>query len=365
MDKLKYRYGEHYIDENDISSVIKVLESRCITQGPIVEKFENLIKDNFSFSYAIATNSGTAALHLVLKALDFKKDDEVIVPSITFVATANVIEMCGAKVVFADIDMDTLLIDTKDVVKKITNNTKAIIAVDMAGQLCNYKELKKICTTRNLTLISDACHSFGVNYFNEDEKPDFVCFSFHPVKNITTGEGGMILTDDSFSYELMKCLRVHGMVQNKMVYLGYNYKMSDINAALGISQYYKMDHFISRRNFIFSEYYYKLKKYSLNQLKFPVSNACHLYIIKVNNRDKVRQELLKDGIQTQIHYVPVYDHPYYYLKHSSNLGESIDKNVKCLNTEKIKNNILSIPTYVSLTEKDVDYISNKILEVIE
>lgn len=359
-----YRYSEHYIDEDDISKVIEVLKSDCLTSGPKVEKFENLIKSEFNYNHAIAVNSGTSALHLALKSLDLCQDDEVIVPSITFVATSNAVEYCGAKVVFADVDKETLLIDFQDVCKKITQNTKAIIAVDIAGQLCDYKELKKICNTRNLILISDACHSFGVNYFNEDEKPDFICFSFHPCKSITTGEGGMILTDNSFFYSVIKLLKCHGMTEHKrMIYLGYNYKMADINAALGISQFYKINKFLRQRKFIANLYNENLKKISIKHINDNHSN--HLYIIKVNNRNKVFETLKNEGIQTQIHYIPVYDNPYYYLKYANNLGSSIAENMKCPNTEEIKNNILSIPIYYSLTEYDVNYISNKILEVID
>ena len=365
--KLKYRYAEHNVDNDDISHVVKTLRSENLTKGKKIDEFEDIVKFRFEFSHAVAVNSGTAALHLAVLMLQLEPDDEVIIPSITFVATANVVEMCGGKVVFADIETDSLLIDIDDVSKKITKKTKAVIAVDMAGQLCNYRELRKICNKNGLKLISDACHSFGINYFTPKSKPDFVCFSFHPAKNITTGEGGMVLTDDFSCYELMLLLRNQGINgYGQMIYLGYNYRMSDINAALGMSQFNKATSFILKRQKIARKYYSKLQKYSLDCSEFRYS-AYHLYIIKIKrSRDDVQKYLLENGIQTQIHYIPVYDQTYYKLKYSKNLGESTNKIiVKCPNTEKIKNQILSIPLYVSLTEFDIDYISEKILEVVE
>lgn len=356
----EYRYGEHLIEEDDINAVTEVLQSSNLTCGPKVEEFENLVRKRFKYNHALAVNSGTSALYLALSTLNLSSCDEVIVPSITFVATANVVLMCGAKVVFADVSEDTLLIDCFDVEKKITKNTKAVISVDMAGQLCDYTHLKNICIGNNLVLISDACHSIGLQHFKETEKPDFICYSFHPVKHITTGEGGMILTDNKDNYSYMKLKRTHGLNDSKnMIIEGFNFRMPDINAALGISQFKKLENFIIRRQYLAEMYLEKLGNYCLDDGNNILNHSYHLFIIKTNNREELRQKLLENNINTQIHYKPVYDNDFY-----KNNGYEFSYRT-CHNTEEIKNKILTIPLYLSLEKSDIEYISKSILEFIK
>ena len=358
-------YGKQYIDDDDIKAVVDVLKSDFLTTGPKVAEFETIIKEKYNYKHAVAVNSGSAALLLSLMCLELKPGDEVIVPSITFVATANVVEMCGATPIFADIEFNSLLIDWTDVDKKVTKNTKAIIAVDMAGELCNYTMLKNICLTHNLALIADSCHSLGVGYNpGMASKPDFKCFSFHPVKTITTGEGGMILTDNYQYYLFMKQIRHHGMNKEKaMVELGFNYRLSDINCALGISQFKKIDRFVNKRKRL--REFYEGRIDSKHLFELYNESSYHLMMIRANNRQTVINHLKKNLIGTQIHYKPVYDQPYYYMKYAYRTGENLNEIVNCPNTEKIKDKILSIPLYYELNESNIYFISLKINEVIE
>lgn len=342
-------YGRQSIDKSDIEAVTNVLLSDFLTNGLEVKRFSEDLNNKFGQD-STTTNSGTAALHLSLLSLDIKKDDEIIIPSITFSATANVIEYVGGKVVIADVEEDTLLIDIADVETKITNKTKAIIAVDMAGQLCDYAKLKKICTIYDVKLISDACHSFGAT---NNLAADLTCFSFHPVKSITTGEGGAIIGKKEL-IDRCRVLKNQGKRNGKHVdVLGYNYRMSDINAALGRSQLKRLYTFLKKRQNIFLEYQKRLLVKSLKQENF---SSYHLYIIKVDNRQQVIKALSDKHIYTQIHYIPIYDLPYYKNKYNF---------VKLKNTEEIKNKILSIPIYPDLGKTELDFVIKEINKIIE
>jgi perosamine synthetase len=344
-------YGKHYIDDEDINEVVKVLKSDYLTTGPKVLEFESDLAAYTGYEFACAVNSGTAALHSALFAAGVGPGDEVIVPSLTFIATANAVLYLGAKPVFADIKLDTLLVDINNVEKLITEKTKAVICMDYAGQKCNYKEFKALCMDYDLTLISDACHSFGATNINcKNAIADYTCYSFHPVKHITTGEGGAVLTNNYKSYKKIKAFINngryvdYGMVAN---HIGYNYKLSDINAALGISQLKKIDKFIKRRLEISEKYN---KELSYCRLKQVNTHVYHLYVIKLNvNVFNFLNNMLKHDIKCTCHYIPVYYHPVY-----SDYKELAAEN--CKNTEYIKDKIISLPIYYSLTDEQVDNV---------
>lgn len=343
----KINYANHYIDEDDINSVIDVLKNEQLTQGKRVREFEAKIEEYTMYNYAVAVNSGTAALHIacVLAGIDF--GDEVIIPSITFVATANAVKYCNGNPVFCDVN-DCLLIEPLSVTKMITEKTKAIIAVDLGGQQCNYKLLRQICNKHNLMLIIDACHSFGLK---PCEDADFVCYSFHPAKHITTGEGGAILCNNSWDSARATAIRNHGRwktFDNQMLDMGYNYRMPDINAALGISQLNKIDRFLKARKLIAENYFKILGNITISQ---KYENAWHLYIIVVDERDKFLKYMFDNDIICNVHYIPVYEHQYY-KKQNIRIDNSY--------TSTIKDNIVSIPIYPSLSYED----QSKIISLI-
>ncbi len=347
-------YGHQFIDESDIEEVKKILEGDFLTCGPKVREFEFRLEDFTGYKYAVAVNSGTAALHCAIKTLDLQPGDEVIVPSITFAATSNVVLYEGGNVVFADVSTETLLIDLTDIVKKTTEKTRAIIIVDMAGYHCekHYEILRQFCNQRNIKLISDSCHSLGMIQRNKGNQiADIVCYSFHPVKHITTGEGGMVLCNNEFDYKLMKAFRNHGRFEEfnwDMITMGYNYRMPDINAALGISQMYKLEKFINKRRKIARKYHDCFREIEIYQ--DIEESSYHLFIIKIENRNKFMSYMKKNDIACQIHYKPVYRHSYY--------GNYI---VNCPKTSLIEDKIVSIPIYFDLS----DFYVEKIIELIQ
>lgn len=340
-------YGKHYIDNDDIAAVTEVLKSDWLTTGPKILEFEKYLYNYYGYN-SVVVNSGTAALHAALFAAGIGPDDEVIVPALTFIATSNAVLYLGAKPVFADVDKDTLLIDFNNVKKLITEKTKAIICMDYAGQQCNYAEFKALCGDYGLTLIADACHSFGII----NKIADYVCYSFHPVKHITSGEGGAVLTDNYKSYKTIKAFINHGryedcgMVAN---HIGYNYRMSDIQAALGLSQLKKQVNFMRRRIEIAEKYNIELNYCRLKQINL---HAYHLYVIKVNcNIFNFINNMAANGVKCTCHYMPIYHHPFYFECKK----QAIEN---CKNTEYIKDKIISLPIYYSLTDEQVNKVIN-------
>ena len=261
-------YGRQSIDEEDISAVTEVLRSDWLTTGPKVGEFEEKLAQYVDAKHGVAVSSGTAALHAAVYAAGIGPGDEVIVPPMTFAATANSVLFQGGIPVFADVDPDTLLIAPDQVEAKLSSRTKAIIAVDYAGHPCDYDRLKDIAAKHHLCLIADACHALGAKY--KDRKvgslADLSVFSFHPVKHITTGEGGMITTDNPVFDKRMRRFRNHGITTDhhqremkgtwfyEMVDIGYNYRITDFQCALGISQLRKNAQWIGRRQAIAHSY---------------------------------------------------------------------------------------------------------------
>lgn len=374
-------YGKQYIDEDDVKAVSEVLLSPYLTTGPKVEEFEHALCEYTGAKYAVAISNGTAALHAACYAAGITDGDEVITTPITFAASANCILYCGGTPVFADIDPDTWNIDPDKIEEKITSKTKAVIAVDFTGQAVQINKIKEICKKHNLIFIEDAAHSLGTKYNNipVGAHADMTTFSFHPVKTITCGEGGAILTNNEEYYKKLMLFRAHGITRdvnllsqmpfngyNEQIELGYNYRMTDFQAALGLSQLKKIDKFSARRKEIVAKYnkaFSEIKELILQKEIEESDTTRHLYIIRINSkvlnasRNEIYKALNAENVGLQVHYIPVYYHPYY-----QKLGY---KKGLCPNAEDLYEEIITIPLYYSLTDDDVDSIIEAVKKVID
>ncbi len=318
-------YGHQWIGQRDIKEVVRVLKSDWLTQGPKVEEFEKAVAKYCGAKYAVAVSSWTAALYVAYKAAGIKEGDEIITTPLTFVGTASMFVFCGAKPVFVDIEKDTLNINPDLIEKVITSETKAIVPVDFAGQPCDYDKIFKIAKKHKILVIEDAAHALGSKYKNRKvgSFADMTVLSFHPVKTITTGEGGMVLTNSKDFYEKLKTARNHGMV--KRPELGgwyyeiqdpsFNFRITDIQCAVGLSQLKKIDKFIRQRRKIVSLYNDAFKNF--DGIKIPsekkyAKSAWHIYIIQVNKlfRKKIFDKLKGQGISAQVHYIPLHFQPF-------------------------------------------------------
>ena len=375
-------YGRQCIEQDDVDAVAKTLLSDLITCGPKVEELERKLCEITGAKYAVVVANGTAALHLAALAAGFTEGDEVIVSSITFAASSNGVLYCGAKPVFADIKPDTYNIDPASVRKLITPNTKGIVAVDFTGQAVELDEIREICRENNLVLIEDAAHAIGTKYKGQPigSLADMTTFSFHPVKTVTGGEGGAITTNDEQLYRKLMRLRTHGITRhqeemvhptdavwyNEQVELGYNYRMTDFQAALLISQLNKLDKFRKRRKEIVEIYdkaFAEMPEIFV-QKEIPESDTTrHLYVIRLNpdkltcDRRQFFDALRAENTIPQVHYLPVYWHSYY-----EKLGY---KKGLCPNAEKYYEEAMSIPLYYSLSDEDVEDVIHAVKKVVE
>ncbi len=367
MDKY-LPYGRQFIDLEDINEVQKVLLSDWLTTGPKVEEFEQEICKTTGSKYAVAVSSGTAALHSSIYALNIADGDEVIVPTMTFAATANCIVYQGGTPVFVDINKDNLLIDPNLIEKNINKRTKAIIAVDYAGHPADYKSLQNIAKKNNISLISDSCHAIGGKYFDKrvGSISDLSTFSFHPVKHITTGEGGEITTNNRKYFSRLKNFRNHGITSDhreraekgswfyEMDDLGYNYRISDFQCALGISQLKKLSKWIVRRQEIAELYDSAFKE---NDFIYPLQNskniyhAYHLYVVRIRfseikiNRSKLFSFFKENSIGVNVHYIPVHLHPFYKRNYNTKEGDFPI-------AESLYEEIISLPIYPQMSDDD-------------
>ncbi len=373
-------YARQWIDDDDIQAVVDVLKSDWITTGPRVREFEEKFAEYVGTDHAIAVSSGTAALHAAVYAAGIEADDEVITTPYTFVATANCVLYQGGTPVFADIREDTLNIDPTEIKKKINDKTRAIIPVDFAGQPCDYDQIIEIAKERDLVVIEDAAHALGGEYRKKKigSIADMTVFSFHPVKHITTGEGGMITTDSEKYAERLRRFRNHGITTEakqreeqgswfyEMVDLGYNYRMTDFQCALGIRQLEKIDMFIERRGSIADRYNTELS--DVAEIEIPVvgsdiKHAWHLYIILLNlvesvaNKEKIFRRLREANIGVNVHYIPIHLHPFYKKKYGFLLGDYPI-------SESAYNRALTLPLYPMMTSKDQDDVVGDLKNIL-
>lgn len=370
-------YGKQTIDQDDIQAVVDVLQSDFLTTGPKIAEFEQTVADYVGAKYAVAISNGTSALHAACFAAGIGPGDEVITTPLTFAASANCVLYCGGTPVFADVDPKTYNIDPEDIRRKITDKTKAIIAVHLAGQPCDMDAIHSIAREHGLIVIEDGAHALGSVYKGKKvgSMSDMTTFSFHPVKPITTGEGGMIVTDNEDFYKKMVLFRSHGITRDDSMMtrndgpwfyqqfdLGYNYRITDIQCALGCSQMKKLDRFLARRKEIVARYNETFADCDNIITPYQLSDTesgWHLYIVQVKNCDrrKVFENMREKGIGVNVHYIPVYMHPYY--------QEHGYENVHCANAEEIYSHIISLPLYPGLTSEQQDYVIDTLKSLCE
>lgn len=370
-------YGKQTIEQDDIQAVVDVLKSDFLTTGPKIAEFEQTVADYVGAKYAVAISNGTSALHAACFAAGIGPGDEVITTPLTFAASANCVLYCGGTPVFADVDPKTYNIDPDDIRRKITDRTKAIIAVHLAGQPCDMDAIHSIAREHGLIVIEDGAHALGSVYKGKKvgSLSDMTTFSFHPVKPITTGEGGMIVTDNEDFYKKMILFRSHGITRDDSMMtrndgpwfyqqfdLGYNYRITDIQCALGCSQMKKLDRFLARRKEIVAHYNEAFADCDNIITPYQLSDTesgWHLYIVQVKKCDRrqVFENMREKGIGVNVHYIPVYMHPYY--------QEHGYENVHCANAEEIYSHIISLPLYPGLTSEQQDYVIDTLKSLCE
>lgn len=369
MAKRKIPYGRQCIGDDDVAAVVETLRSDWLTTGPRVGDFEKAFAAMVGARDAVAVNSGTAALHAAMFAIAVGPGDEIIVPAMTFVASANCVVFQGSTPVFADVDPETLLLDPRSAAARITPRTKAIVSVDYAGQPCPYDELRALADTHGLALIADGCHALGGCYRGRPvgSLAALTAFSFHPVKHITTGEGGMVTTDDASYAARMRHFRNHGITTDarqreaaaawfyEMVDLGFNYRLSDIQCALGCSQLKKLPGWIERRRAIaraYDEAFTEMPAVRPLAVREQVTHAYHLYVVRLDlgkirrTRSEVFAALRRDGIGVNVHYIPVNLHPYYRKRFGTGPG-------MCPVAEAAYEEILTLPLFPQMTDGEV------------
>ena len=355
-------YGKQSIIQEDIDAVVSVLKSNFLTQGPKVVEFENDLSNYCGSKYATVVNNGTAALHLAYLAIGLEPGDIVWTTPNTFVATANAALYCGATVDFVDIDSKTYNLSIDRLKEKLVQAKKdnklpkLVVPVHFAGQSCEMKVIWKLSKEYGFKVIEDACHALGGEYLDKKvgscEYSDMAVFSFHPVKMITTGEGGAITTNNKQLNEKIELLRSHGITKDAAKFnnqsdgdwyyeqqaLGFNYRLTDIQAALGISQLKRLDSFVARRREIVKQYFEELDENMLPYQHPDTNSSWHLFVIQTKNRKEIYQYLRGKGVITQVHYIPVVNHPYYHQE-------------KLINSNDFYQYCLSLPIYTDLTQQ--------------
>ena len=378
----KLFYGHQYIDEADIQAVTDVLRSDYLTCGPKITELEAKLCELTGAKYAVVCSNDTAALHIACMAAGVAPGDEVITTPITFLASANCAVYCGGTPVFADIDEHTYNIDPAEIQKKVTPKTKAIVAVDYTGQVVDLDAIMDICEKNNIVLIEDAAHSIGTKY---NGKPvgsiaHMTTFSFHPVKTVTAGEGGAVLTDDPELYRKLCLYRSHGMTRDEsqmtkpseggwyyqMIDIGYNYRMTDMQAALLISQLNKLPMFSKRRKEIVARYNEAFSQMPeiIVQEELPASDSTrHLYILRLNedklsiDRKAFFEAMEAENIYCNVHYIPVYLQPFY--------QERGYKAGLCPKAEALYKDMMSLPLYYAMNDQDVEDVIHAVKKIVE
>ncbi len=373
-------YGRQNITDDDIAAVVDVLKSDWLTTGPKIDEFEAAFAQFVGSEYAVAVSSGTAALHAAMSALAIEPGDEVIVTPMTFAASANCILYQGGTPVFVDVEADTLLIDPAKVEAKITPRTKAIVAVDYAGQPCDYDALRSMADHHGFAVVADACHAVGGTYRERrvGTLADLNTFSFHAVKHMTTGEGGMITTGDARLAQRMRAFRNHGISSDhrqraqvgaffyEMVGLGYNYRITDFQCALGLSQLRHLATHVQQRQRLAAYYdtaFAAMPEVYPLAVRADISHAYHLYVIQLDlirlttGRDEIFAALRAEGIGVNVHYIPIYLHPYYrqHLRTGPGLCPKAEAAYECL---------ITLPLFAQMTLADADDVIKAVTKVI-
>lgn len=380
-------YGKQSIDQNDIDAVVEVLKSDFLTQGPAIEKFEKCVAEYCGAKYAVAVTSATAALHISCLATGLGKGDILWTSPITFIASANCGRYCGADVDFVDIDPSTYNMSIAELEKKLQAaeiKPRVVVPVHLAGQSCEMDKIYKLSQKYGFKVIEDASHAIGADYKETKvgccKYSDMTVFSFHPVKIVTTGEGGMVLTNDKDLYEKLVLYRSHGITRDpklmtgtadgpwyyQQIDLGFNYRMTDMQAALGYSQMQKVNEFVSKRRYLAKRYNELLK--NINGIQLPDQNedtksSWHLYVVRVDffkiskTKNQIFAEMKEKGICLNLHYIPVHTQPYY-----ENLGF---KGGDFPNSEKYYEEAFTLPLYYSLTDEQQDHIVKSLVEVLQ
>ena len=374
-------YGRQYVDEDDIARVVEVLRSPYLTTGPEIQKLEEKLCRLTGAKYAVAVSNGTAALHIACLAAGITSGDEVITTPITFAASANCALYCGAKPIFADINPETYNISPEAIREKISEKTKAVVAVDFTGQAIEFNAIRKICDAHNLVLIEDGAHSIGTKYNGKavGSLADMTIFSFHPVKTVTAGEGGAVLTNSKELYDRLCLFRSHGITRDEglmehptgegwyyeQVSLGYNYRMTDFQAALLSSQLDKLEMFSRRRREIVSAYdaaFSKIPGVSVQKEILESDTTRHLYILRFNlamlsaTRREIFDALFAENIKCNVHYIPVYYHPYYH-------GLGYERGL-CPKAEALYEEMITLPLFYSMTDDDVSDVIAAVEKVV-
>ena len=373
---MKVPYFIPSINKQDKKYVSNVLEQRWLTNGPMLKKFEKNFSKTIKTKYAVGVNSATSALHLSLRSLNIGVNDEVIVPTFTFVATANAVEYCGAKPVLVDVDYETFNIIPQEIERKITKKTKAIIIVHYGGQSCDMDQILKISKKYSIPIIEDCAHALGSTFKMKLCGSFGVtgCFSFYPTKIITTGEGGMVTTNNDEKYKKISMLRTHAMSilptdrektgqwEYDITDLGYNYRLDEIHSALGLSQLKRVNQFNKKRIRIAKEYNKRLKKIKgicIPKIEKNCNHIYHLYTIKIGKdfeltRDELFQKLYKKNIGTSVQYIPLHLMSIFKKEYKNKINQFSNSN-------RLKNEVLSLPIYPDMTIKQLEYVISNIL----
>jgi UDP-4-amino-4,6-dideoxy-N-acetyl-beta-L-altrosamine transaminase len=373
-------YGQHLIDQKDIAAVVDVLESARITCGPRVLEFEEAFADAVGSSYAVSFSSGTAALHAAAFAAKLSSEHEAITSPLTFCATANCVVYQGARPKFADVETGTLLIDPERIAELIGDRTRVILPVDYGGQPADLDVILKLAEECGAIVIEDACHSLGARYRGRrvGSLSHMTVFSLHPVKHVTSGEGGMVTTNQRELVDRLRIFRNHGIDSDarsrnqvgewyyEMVALGFNYRLSDIACGLGLSQLARLPEMVTRRERIAARYSGALA--DVPGIRRPVErskgeSSWHLYPIRLclgevrAGRAEIVCALHAEGIGASVHYIPVYLHPYY--QHHLHYGRGI-----CPVSEQAYEELISLPIFPSMTERDVEDVIEAVIKVV-
>lgn len=384
MDSKPIPYGRQWLEDDDIQAVVQVLQSDWLTQGPLVAQFEQAIAEYCGARYAVAVANGTAALHLAALAADFGPGDEVITSTLTFVASANSVAYTGARPILADIDPTSYCLDINEVERRLTPATKGVIPVHFAGRPCRMPELSRLAKARDLTVIEDAAHAIGATYKADGRTykvgscahSDMTVFSLHPVKHITTGEGGVITTNDPERYRKLMLLRTHGITRDpqqltrndgpwyyEMQSLGLNYRLTDFQCALGLTQLEKLDGFVARRQALAATYDEAFAK--VPELVTPTrapgeTSSFHLYVLQFKTLDRLEvfNRLRSKNLGVNVHYIPVHLQPYYAKTFGYQPGDFPL-------AEAYYDRAISIPLYPRMTDGEAQYVIESILATVE